>query len=101
MPYFASYVDNTPLREKFLELLGRGESISSIAHRAGYTMPDGYADTTRIQRELGLKAEQTVSSYPTPNCNGKRYTSIRKCVRPATAERLCRALNVDPFEVGV
>jgi hypothetical protein len=94
-------IDNTTLRERFLEMVEEGESISSIAHRAGYTQPNGYADTTRLQRELGLKSDTTVSSYPSPGCYGKRYFNIRKRVRPATAERLCRALNVDPFEVGV
>jgi hypothetical protein len=99
MPYFATYVDNAPLREKFYELVEKGESISEIAARGGWTRPDeSYhgprGDGAPLKRALGIMPNHT-------GYNGKHYTSFAKCVRPATAERLCRALNVDPYEVGV
>jgi hypothetical protein len=97
--YFATYVDNTPLREKFYELVAKGESISEIAARGGWTRPDGTyrgprGDGAPLKRALGIMPNHTDS-------NGKHYSTYAKCVRPATAERLCRALNVDPYEVGV
>jgi hypothetical protein len=99
--YFASYVDNTPLREKFYELLAEGESISEIAARGGWIRKD---DSYRIPRGDGAPLKRALGILPhrtRHNAHRKQYVTYAKCIRPATAERLCRALNVDPYEVGV
>lgn len=65
-------------------------TLSEAAKRAGYRMKDGRADTSRLQRRLGLRAEAT---------GGRRAVSER--VNYETAVRLCRALELDPVDLGL
>jgi hypothetical protein len=66
-------------------------SISRAALRAGFRMPDGRADTIRLQRRLGLK----------PCRDGRGRPSRNSRINYATGVALCRALGRDPAELGL
>lgn len=85
------YVDNTLLREKYLRLEKIGEiNAAEVASRCGWetklksggTKPD----SSRVNRTLGITAESGVH---------------RTEVTEDAAVLLCRALHVDPWEVGL
>lgn len=69
---------------------GPGLSVSTAALRAGFRNPDGSADTSRLERRLGLRP------YASRWGRETRNHSVNSETRPA----LCRALGLDPAEVG-
>lgn len=76
-------IDVEPLQRAFLE---SGLTASEVARRLGWEW-NGRPDTTRVRRRLGL-----VANSETGRCSHVWYR---------TAVDLARALDVDPFEVGV
>lgn len=86
----------TPLRERFAYLEERyGITAADIARELGWTRKkrarDGALDVTRVKRALGL-----VENHDRGGCTYvQQYTSYEQAVR------LCRALDMDPFEAGV
>jgi hypothetical protein len=78
-----------PLREAFL---ASGLTLSQVCYRLGWTCPHGryvVADTSRLQRSLGMRA----LSQP------GRYTNHHIGYEHAT--RIARAIGVEPYEVGL
>jgi hypothetical protein len=65
-------------------------SLSTAALRAGFRGPDGRADTSRLERRLGLR--------PVPGRRGER---LNRSVNYDTGLALCRALGRDPVELGL
>jgi hypothetical protein len=78
-----------PFQERYHQLLERGVSPSEIAYRLDFIVA-GRADTSRLNRILGLKPHRANGGYRTST-----HTTY------GTAERLCRALDLDPVDVGV
>lgn len=84
-------IDNTLLRERFQRLEKIGEvNAAEVASRCGWETTNKAGrrkpDSSRVVRALGL----------TPD-NGK----VRTEVTEEGAELLCRALHLDPWEVGL
>ncbi len=73
---------------------GRERSLSSAvaAERIGYRMADGRADTERLRRRLGLACHRDGRGG-----RGRR----QRFVRYETGVALCRAVEVDPVELGL
>lgn len=81
----ASKIDNALLRGVFLAL---DVPVSEIAFRCGWIKgADGSADTSRVQRALGLMP-----------LSGE--TEVCRLVRSDVAAVLAEALGLDPWEVG-
>lgn len=86
-----------PFQEAFHRLEKAGEiSAHSLAIRLGWTRRyEGGAlrgDSTRVLRYLGLMAQ-------TNGRTGRKTT--RTSVNYSTGVKLCRAMGVDPVDVGV
>jgi len=76
------------LRDAFLH---SGLTASEVCHRLGWLCKgDTAADTSRLTRALGLAEHQG---------RGRSYRAQRISVERAAL--ICRALNVDPWEVGL
>lgn len=73
--------------------LASPDNWTVMALRAGY-LAAGRADTTRIQRELGVKPDVTIQGP-------RRYVRVREAVSYDAAERLCHAVGCDPVDVGL
>lgn len=91
----AELVPNEPFRKRFIRLQEVEDlSLAEVAVRIGWINPpnkknpEGVADTTRVARLLGLKGQGK---------NGE----ARQRISHENAEKLCRALHLDPFEVGI
>ena len=67
-------------------------SKSLACERAGYRMPDGRHDTTRLLRRLGLSESEE---------GGTRRRRLSESVNYETGLALCRALGRDPVELGL
>lgn len=80
-----------PFQERYHELCERGATASELAVRAGF-LDRNKGDVSRLRRALGLKAEA-------PRNGNRRYTA--GWITYETAERLMRALDMDPFEAGL
>lgn len=81
------YVDLSPFRARYEELLERGQDAPEIARRMDF-LSRGRADTARLRRTLGL--------VPMYRCK-KPNTHVTY----DTAVRLCEALEMDPVDAGV
>jgi DNA-binding Lrp family transcriptional regulator len=77
-----------PLREAFER---SGKSTSDVARGMGWFKPNGDTQEGNVTAVLGLRA--------VPTRKGCRY--VRKTVDIDTAERLAKAIGVDPWEVGL
>jgi hypothetical protein len=77
-----------PFRERFALLSERdGLTLNELAHRLGFTRKRGTeGDTARVGRMLGLTPDQ-----------GR----LREHVTHDNAVKLCDALHIDYFEVGL
>jgi hypothetical protein len=87
-------VDVAPLREAFQR---SGLSACEVARRMGWIRTrrfDGrrLPDQSRVVRYLGLREYQPGHGYE---------NRFRARMREDVAERFARALDVDPFEVGL
>jgi hypothetical protein len=80
------YVPNEPFRVEFER---SGESLSVLARRMGWVSKRGQPQTSRVARSLGLMADPDVGP-------GHHRSQIKY----ETAVKLCRALYLDPYEVG-
>jgi hypothetical protein len=82
-----------PLRDYYLRGVERGEFTAvDIAQRLGWVSRNGYGDSTRVQRALGVM----------PESNGRsRQPRFREHMRYDMAAKLCRALGMDPVDVGI
>lgn len=93
----ATAVPVAPFRERFLELEARGEiTPAQLAKHLGWThhkWSGNWGDTSRVKRTLGLK----------PHASGRpsQRNYYRTMVRVETAAKLCDALGLDPWEVGL
>jgi hypothetical protein len=89
----AERVSNEPLRERFRQLQRvYGISASDICKEMGWTRADHGPDTSRLMRTLGLS----------PHYGTKRASNrLQAFCSYDQAVRLCRALDMDPFEAGV
>jgi hypothetical protein len=81
-------VEVAPLREAFLR---SDRTAADVARELGWTTRRNVADGPRVRRVLGLRPYTTRSG-------GKRYTE--RCDE-STAVNILRALNLDPWEVGL
>lgn len=81
------YVPNEPFRIEFEK---RGESLSMLARRIGWVSRRGQPQTSRVARALGLMPDSDVA----PGHHRAR-------IKYETAVTLCRALDLDPVDVGV
>jgi predicted transcriptional regulator len=82
----ASKIGNGRLREAFL---ASGVPASEVAFRCGWLKDDGTADTSRVQRALGLRPDVS-----------RGRSMIRQLVRSDIAALLAEAFGADPWEVG-
>jgi hypothetical protein len=88
-------VDPAPLREAFLR---SGISANEVARRLGWMRPawgkyrSPQPDQGRLTRALGLRPYNPGHGYP------QRF---RSGIKHETAEQIARAINVDPWEVGL
>jgi hypothetical protein len=80
-------IDLAPLQEVARTRVARGETWIGIAERGGYRRANGTADTSAVQKALGLRVES-------------RGRARRSCSYDG-AVRLARALDLDPVDVGV
>lgn len=79
-------VDNTFLRERYLRQEARGEvTAAEVAARCDWETK-GKPDSSRVRRVLGVAAEA-----------GEYRTQLSE----ESALLLCRALHIDPWEVGL
>lgn len=79
-----------PFQERAIELVNRGWSWSEIAYKSGLTRTRYgrlKGDTSRLKRMIGL--------YP------QKHGSINIGIEYKTAERLARAMDMDPHEAGL
>lgn len=90
----SDYVHVDPFRQRFEELREKEElSLSEVAYRVGWInrpskkYPEGVPDTTRVARVLGILPDQS----------GK----LRIRISYENAARFCRALHIDPIDIGV
>lgn len=93
----ADHVSNKPLREEVLRRVGRGEiTLEEITLHLGWMRapthhhPTPSADTTRLQRRLGL--------FPYIS-HGK--PTIQKTINPDTAAEIARAAGIYPRDVNL
>lgn len=80
-----------PLRDRF-EFLERryGWTAADVARDLGWWRNATKADVSRVKRSLGLSVHHAEGRQ-----RMQQYTSYDQAVR------LCRALDMDPFEAGV
>ena len=83
-------VDLAPLREAVLREIGLGYTWGELCLRLGWIRPNGTADTSRLQRAVGVRPGQS---------RGKRYITRR--IRYDNAVELVRGLGFDPVDFGV
>lgn len=91
MPGRRGEVAVEPFRERVLELLRRGLTAPEIAARAGYFYAGGTGNGSRLLRDVGLRHDHS---------HGKRRPP-RRTMTYEVAVRLCRALDLDPWEAGL
>lgn len=85
-------------RTRFLDLLASGcRTADDVARDAGY-WGSGKGDTRRLRKKLGLDAHV---SKKLVNGEWQRYEYVQKTVSYGDAVDLCRALHLDPVDVGV
>jgi hypothetical protein len=77
-----------PLQQKLLEAEERGTETSEICYRLGWTNTEGYGDTSKLKRVLGIMPQ-------------KKGMPLTKEIKYDIAVEICRALRVDPHEVNV
>jgi hypothetical protein len=88
-------VDPGPLRDAFLR---SGLTASEVARRLGWMRPapkgkrSAVPDQGRLRAALGLKPYNPGHGYP---------MRMRIGMKHETAEQIARAINVDPWEVGL
>jgi hypothetical protein len=73
-----------------LELVEQGYTWYELAIWAGFFRPNGWGDTSRLKRRLGLSSQWV---------EGQKVTAIH-CTE-ATAIRLCIAFHIDPVDIGL
>lgn len=80
--------DNTPFRERFLELEAKeGLSLGEVAARCEWTQMKGgkeRCDSSRVARQLGLAKDSG------------RY---RDTITQENALVMCKALHIDPVDI--
>ena len=86
-------VSTLPFRVLFEHRSRPGRSLTTAlaAERIGYRMADGRGDTERLKRRLGLASHD--------GRGGRGY--CQRSVRYETGLALCRAVEVDPVELGL
>lgn len=81
------WVSVKPLKDKFLEneeKQGRGYT-SEVCMALGWRNTKGYADTSRLKRQLGIASKGTAG--------------ISERIDYDIAVSICRAMNIDPIDV--
>jgi hypothetical protein len=82
-------VSNEAVRGLCEELISTGQSWAQIARSVGFIRPrDGYADTKKLVRMLGVKSQLAPS--------GRRYTQRR--IHYDNAVLIVRGLGRDPVD---
>jgi hypothetical protein len=88
-------IDVTPFRERYLILHARDKlPADEVAARLGWWYGNGHpprGDGTRLKRRLGLEADKS----------GRGHVHVARFVTYDVASDLCRALDIDPVDVGV
>lgn len=89
-----------PLRDKALELIADGWSYADICRQLGWMDRQGKADTTRLQRRLGLRLEsptrRTLKNGQTKSYGGD---ALHGFISYERAVEVARALGLDPVDV--
>lgn len=92
----SNLVSNRRLREAFLEEQRAGRvDAALVAIRMGWENSGRWGkapDTTRVRRRLGLTPE---------TAKGQGKGQYRRYLEREKAEQLCRAIGLDPHEVGL
>lgn len=84
-------VANEPLRRAYLELAADEKvDASKVARRLGW-MDRGRPDQGRVRRALGLAEHQSKGGHK----------SLRKMISFDIAGAMCRAMGLDPIDVGI
>lgn len=84
-------ISNETFRKRYLELEKLDFiTCADVAFRAGWVTKSQKPDSSRVARSLGL-VEDTV----------RGVRQFRETVTIDTALKLCEALHVDPWEVGL
>lgn len=86
------FVETAPLGEAVKRAIQAGESLSDLCRRGGFLDKNGKADTSWLQRTVGLK--------PT-YCSRRHGNYPRRFTRFSTAERIAKALDLDPVDIGL
>ena len=86
-------IDVAPLADRALELRASGmETWSTMCARIGWTEePNGRAQTSRLQRALGLR----------PYCGGNAPWKYKRFISVKLATLICSALDLDPVDLGL
>ncbi len=79
-------------QRRFQELIGKGERISAMCYRGNFIHRCDQPDSDHLYKVLGLREWGD---------SGKRYRYTATSVSYDMAVRLCDALDLDYFEVGV
>ncbi len=101
-------VDVAPLREAFersdvgayalAKQIGWTKAWVDPRNHTGHVMT--IADTSRLQRALGLRSDASVSNRQTAS-RGRHYRSTRTTIPADTALLIADALGLDPADVGL
>lgn len=81
--------DVCPFQAVYAKRLGEGDSMHAMCYRVGWIRPDGRSDQTRLLRILGIRA------------TAGKDRGHKTRIQYHTAVELCRALNIDPVDMGV
>jgi hypothetical protein len=89
-----------PIRDMVLEMIEDGVSYAEVCARIGWVDPSGKADTTRLQRRLGLRREsgnrKTLKNGEIRVYGGGPPHGLIAYER---AVEICRGLGRDPVDV--
>jgi hypothetical protein len=81
-----------PLQARILEAMVRGETLSAMCRRGGFTDRRGQPDTTWFERRAGLLPVR---------CNKTGKWRRARTASPELVARLARAVDLAPAELGV
>ena len=88
------WLDNEPIRKAVEQAEAHGMSKSDICERLGWTRTrkgKRSSETSQLDRRIGRRMDA--------GPHGQRYLS--RTIRYDIAVEICRAINRDPFELGL
>lgn len=84
-------IDVAPFRQKMKEAIARGESTGEMCRRIGFVKTRSIPESTRLLKLAGVKKFK--------NSRGKKVNKEQISVENAIL--ICRAIDIDPVEMGL